>query len=125
MDIVGTYQFDPRGTAKIMAGFFHDRFAMKDGLDEAVLAGFEEGAQDPEIASLRLMIGAHEVTLASSEGTEAYPIIERVDAEGTSRLVLDMDGERWDFEVVDMGEGSICLYNDGHGFAQYAWRLVI
>lgn len=122
MDIAGTYQFDPRGTAKIMAGFFRERFTMKDGFDEAVLASFEAGVQDPEIASLRLVIGAEDVTLASSEGSETYPIIERTDTEGAAHLILSMDGERWDFEVVDMGEGSICLYNDAHSFAEYAWR---
>jgi ankyrin repeat protein len=121
-DLVGTYRLDPQHTAALDAKFFHDRFPMKPGFDEAVRDHWSEGAKNSEVAGIRLIIEDTQITLRAADASEeAYWITKTWNKRGRRFIAVDMGGMSVQFEIKQYGESSIQLACDYHELGEFAW----
>jgi hypothetical protein len=121
-DIVGTYRLDPEYSATLAAKFFHDRFEMKPGYDEAMKDHMSKAASTPEINGIRLIIDDRQITLREAEGSEeTYRITKTWKSRGRLFIQTDSDGFPVRFEVKRHGVSSLQLECDYVDLGDFVW----
>jgi ankyrin repeat protein len=121
-DIVGTYRLDPDYSAMLAAKFFHDRFEMKPGYDEAMKDYMSTAAGTPEIEGIRLIVDERQITLRAADGSEAtYRITKTWKTRGRRFIETDSDGMAVRFEVKRHGVSSLQLECDYVELGDFAW----
>ena len=118
----GIYRFDPEKTAQLLAGFFKDRFVMKEGFEQAV----EEylGEEDQEVAQIRLEVRPDCILLRSGLDEERFPVLRAWKDSGRTFVELDWQGQPQRFEVQEFEQGCLRLHNPSNSLSENVWRQI-
>jgi hypothetical protein len=117
--VTGTYEVDLANSAKLVAGFFNERFVMKPGYDEAVKKYMLDHADAAK--GISISINSERLLIKSPEGEEDFPVLELDESVTPGRLVVDWDGKST-FSVVEVAPGSVHLKSANHELDDWIWR---
>jgi hypothetical protein len=117
--VTGTYEVDVENSAKLVAGFFPERFVMKPGYDEAVKKYMLENADAAK--GISVSINTKQLLIKSPEGEEEFRVLELDDSVTPAKLVVDWGGKTT-FKVVEVAPGSIHLQNPNNELGEWIWR---
>jgi hypothetical protein len=118
----GIYRFDPEKTAQVLAGFFKDRFVMKEGFEEAVENYL--GEEDDEVARIRLDVRPDCILLRSGLEEERFPVLRAWAESGRTFVELDWQGLPQQFEVQEFEGGCLRLHNPSNSLSESVWRPI-
>jgi hypothetical protein len=76
--VTGTYEVHLENSAKLVAGFFHERFVMKPGFDEAVKKYMLDHAEAAK--GISISINRQRLLIKSPDGVEEFPVLELDDS---------------------------------------------
>ena len=118
----GRYVVDLENSAKLAAGYFHARFVMKPGYDEAIAAYTRTHAD--ALRALSIEVTAERLIVRSGDEEESFPVLALDDDEAADqpRLTVDWYGSRTTFEVASVGPGSVHFRNEGNELGSAIWR---
>jgi len=119
--ITGTYRIDLETSAKLKAGYFHDRFVMKEGYDEALKQYLLDNAE--LVAAISMTIDATSMKMSSEDGEESFRVLEFDENATPGKLVVDW-GEPVAFKVVEPVPGSIYFDSEQSELGEWAWKRV-
>jgi hypothetical protein len=118
----GIYRFDPEKTAQVLAGFFKDRFVMKEGFEEGVENYL--GEEDDEVARIRLEVRSDCIILRSGLDEERFPLLRAWAESGRTFVELDWQGRLQRFEIQEFEGGRLRLHNPSNSLSENVWRPI-
>jgi hypothetical protein len=117
--ITGTYEVDVENSAKLLANFFHERFVMRPGYDEAIKKYMLDTSDVAK--GILISIDRQRLVIRSPEGEEEFPVLELDESVEPARLVVAWAGKTT-FKVVEIAPGSIHLRNADNELGTWIWR---